>query len=763
VGVRSESIAFPRLRDRPVAEPGAIPAEPVPRRATGLEFLGEFARSGHRRPPSLIKRTDGQIVQLTPLLYEILRHIDGRRRYSEIAEAVGARIGKLVTADDIRGLTESKLRPLGLLDDADSATRLTKANPILALRLRLVLTNERITNGIASLFSWLFLPPFVIAFTIAFVTTIAWLLFDRGLAGAARHALYEPGLLLLIFALTTLSAGFHELGHAAACRYSGAKPGAMGVGLYLVWPAFYTDVSDAYRLSRGGRLRVDLGGLYFNAIFAVAALAAWMATRWEALLVVIALQGLQMLRQLIPLVRLDGYHILADLTGVPDLFAHIGPILRGLIPTRARRARAGALKPWVRFTVTAWVLAVVPLLATILVLLVITLPRLGATAWDSLGLRWTALAQDLERTRLTEAGTELLAIAALAIPVLSMVYLLARVVARITRKTWRKTDGKPVHRAVAVIVAAGLIAGLVTVWWPHGQYRPIRDNETGRLFAVPDGPWQVDDLARHVNETWALSAFAVEDAGGTSSRTLDRDSFLSEAVPPIPGTPVDLEGAQDPAFGFPLPAAPGEGDNQALAVNLKDGATLVEIALSLILSSDELVDNSNEAYALASCTRCATVAIAFQVIVIQGQPPTIVPGNVAAAINAECTVCLTYAEATQLVTHLVEPLSDEQVGELRATFKKLRRLKSKARKLGLNVIKARLDRLKAKVASVLGVGEDAMDEDVDATTQMDEHDPAASSSPSASPTTTENPSPSPSASPSESPSPSPSQEPSPSP
>ena len=34
----------------------------------------------------------------------------------------------------------------------------------------------------------------------------------------------------------------------------------MGAGLYLVWPAFYTDVTDSYRLGRAGRLRTDLGG-----------------------------------------------------------------------------------------------------------------------------------------------------------------------------------------------------------------------------------------------------------------------------------------------------------------------------------------------------------------------------------------------------------------------------------------------------------------------------------------------------------------------
>ena len=69
----------------------------------------------------------------------------------------------------------------------------------------------------------------------------------------------------------------------------------MGAGLYLVWPAFYTDVTDSYRLDRRGRLRVDLGGLYFNSIFALGTFGLWLVTGWDALLVLIPLQVLQML------------------------------------------------------------------------------------------------------------------------------------------------------------------------------------------------------------------------------------------------------------------------------------------------------------------------------------------------------------------------------------------------------------------------------------------------------------------------------------
>ena len=44
----------------------------------------------------------------------------------------------------------------------------------------------------------------------------------------------------------------------------GARPGRIGIGIYLVWPVFYTDVTDSWHLSETGRLRSDLGGVYFN-------------------------------------------------------------------------------------------------------------------------------------------------------------------------------------------------------------------------------------------------------------------------------------------------------------------------------------------------------------------------------------------------------------------------------------------------------------------------------------------------------------------
>src|SRR6185369_17477512 len=93
----------------------------------------------------------------------------------------------------------------------------------------------------------------------------------HGIAAGLRSAIYNPTLMLAVFASVIVATMFHEFGHASALRYHRGRPGVMGVGIYLVWPAFYCDVTDAYRLHRKARLHTDLGGVYFNAIFALLA------------------------------------------------------------------------------------------------------------------------------------------------------------------------------------------------------------------------------------------------------------------------------------------------------------------------------------------------------------------------------------------------------------------------------------------------------------------------------------------------------------
>ena len=688
------------------------------RRADGVQLIGEMEGSGYRTPPALARRSDGQTVQLTALLYAVLAALDGRRDPEAVAAAVRETTGRPVSPDNVTTLVD-KLRELGLAVRADGSEPVVRrSNPLLALRLKVAVTDPERTRRLTTPFARLFHPLLVVPVVLGFAAITVWVLVVKGLASATHEAFARPGLLLAILAVTILSGGFHEFGHAAAARRGGADPGVMGAGLYLVWPAFYTDVTDSYRLGRVGRLRTDLGGLYFNAIVVVATMGVWWATGYDAVLLVVATQILQMLRQLLPLVRFDGYHVLADLTGVPDLFARIGPTLRALVPWRETEPQARDLKTWARVVVTVWVLTVVPVLLGVVVLLVLTLPRIVGTALAAADAqRRMMLGGATGDPTLLESAGHAVSMVVVALPVLAIGYMLTRVVRQVGAATWRRTDGRPVRRALAVLLALALAAGLALAWWPQeDRYRPVQAWEGGTLgdavsLARPPAGYEVgargsgtiylpDGAEAPTRERPTLAAVLVPAGGGVT------DPAAGEAA--ATGTADleqgDVEQADDGTWIFPFdePLAPDAGDNQALATNTTDGTAAYSVAFALVWADgDQPLTNTNEAFAAASCDRCAAVAVAFQVVLVVGEANVAVPQNTAVSVNYDCTSCLTFSAAVQLFVTLDGPLSEESTARIEEIWAEAVTFGQDIGSVPLDQIQARLTDFEQQILAVI--------------------------------------------------------------
>src|SRR3954447_20305179 len=637
-------------------------------RAAGVELLGPVHGSGYRDGAALVRRADGQMVQLGPLMYGLLECIDGRRSLDELAAATSDRLGRRLDADQVRTLAE-KLAAQGLLSGTESAAP-PRANPLLALRWKVLVTNPAITRRVIAPFTFLF-RPWLLWPVLALFAAVCWfVLIDKGVAAATAEAFSSPGLLLLVFALAVLSAGAHELGHAAACRYSGAEPGGMGMGLYLVWPAFYTDVTDAYRLDPRGRLRVDLAGLYFNAVVAVLTMAVWLVVRRDALLLLVALQLLQMVRQLSPVIRADGYHILADTTGVPDLYAHIGPTMKRLLP--GGRRSPSALTGRARAIVTVWVLVVVPVLLSLMLGAVLLLPRLVTSAWESGRVISARLPDQFGSGDFLAGFAGLLQLLALLLPVLGSVLVTQRVLRSGVSKTRAWSAGRPGRRAVAVVAGAAVVAGLAWAWWPSGQYEPVRASDRGTLPSFVQMLGSPQTVVRSSSSPAPVLALAAIPQGGP---TADHPALFLIPGPdgdPATAVAVDDSSTVGASFPFRLPPAPGPGDTQALAVNTTDGGVVYDISYALITVDDGApVTNTNSAFALASCHGCTTVAVSFQVVLVVGQSDTIAPINAAGALNADCPACLTTAIAYQIVVTVSQEPSAELQAKLRAALGQL--------------------------------------------------------------------------------------------
>jgi putative peptide zinc metalloprotease protein len=444
----------------------------VPRLADGVELLGEYQDSGYSQPPSLVRRADGQVIQMSALLYRVACRIDGSRDPAVIAGLVSEDLGRSLTADQVRYLVTAKLLPLGVVAAEGAPAAAPKANPLLALRARGTLLSERAANAVGALLTPLFRWPVVAAMMVSLVAVDWWLFAVHGLGGGLRQVLRDPVDLLIVLGLSLVSTVFHECGHAAGCRYGGARPGKIGVGIYLVWPAFFTNVTDSYRLSRAGRLRTDLGGLYFNAVFMLALAGIYAATSSEVLLLVIAFTHLEMLEQLMPFVRFDGYFILSDLVGVPDLFARIAPVLHSAVSRgRHRDPRVTGMRRSARIAVTAWVLCVIPLLTFSIGYLVLYLPAVSRALWKSASLQAHLMTAAVHGHRYAIAAVDVIGIALVTLSLAGSLYIVTGLARRLTVFGRRWSAGRPARRLLAGAAGLAALAGLAAFWTLQGQFR----------------------------------------------------------------------------------------------------------------------------------------------------------------------------------------------------------------------------------------------------------------------------------------------------
>lgn len=128
-----------------------------------------------------------------------------------------------------------------------------------------------------------------------------------------------------------------------------------------------------------------------------------------------------------------------------------------------------------------------------------------------------------------------------------------------------------------------------------------------------------------------------------------------------------------------------------------------DLALGLRENDSDTVDESNDATAYATCDECRAIAIAFQVVIVQSRPSTVVPQNVALAVNEACSGCSSLAIAHQFVVGKGQPARITKSGrrQLRAVAGDLLALERSYKRYTDAEIQARADRDAAKVRAIL--------------------------------------------------------------
>lgn len=146
---------------------------------------------------------------------------------------------------------------------------------------------------------------------------------------------------LLSYLLLPLIGFFHEFGHATASLKLNIRPKEIGLGLFLVFPVFYTDVSDIWKINKWKRVIVNFGGIYFQIILScfLTVLLAFVNDLCvlSIILSMFTTNLLMMAYAAFPFFKNDGYWIYSDLFHIPNLSyrsRHCPIVLRKLISNR---------------------------------------------------------------------------------------------------------------------------------------------------------------------------------------------------------------------------------------------------------------------------------------------------------------------------------------------------------------------------------------------------------------------------------------------
>lgn len=369
-----------------------------PMRAPEVELVGRMPDTAFDEDHWLICYGDSHYIQATKLLYHVLLFCDGETPLEEIARRVSEEAGIDLTADQIRWLVENRLSTSGLLvmpapaesDPAPAAPEPdrpsngasdgTSTSPVqttapavkqqapvtkpqklrLGIRSRVPLLPYKYTAPITGVLQHLYWPPLMIAAAILALGINVWLFRTGEVLASVRTVLFTPELALLIFAIDLGMRLFHEFGHAAALRRAGVGYGTIGFAFLIIWPVFYTDVTHAYRLNRAQRIRVDMGGMYFQLYVIIGLYVAYMLTNQPVLILAILFTGISIIEQFTPLIRFDGYYAAADILGIPEPMSLIVPYVSDHLPWRRNQPkRLPPMRPFARIGYAVYLLLLI--------------------------------------------------------------------------------------------------------------------------------------------------------------------------------------------------------------------------------------------------------------------------------------------------------------------------------------------------------------------------------------------------------------------
>ncbi|MCP3166854.1 zinc metalloprotease [Myxococcus qinghaiensis] len=256
-------------------------------------------------PVYLMVSRKGRYLRLSESTYQLLRQLARGATFEQLANAIRQKTNQPITAGEVEAAYRRVAESIEKIDrEADK--------PVSGHWIRLSLLPAPLVARLASWLSPAFHPAAAAALLMGMLV-VKVLVVPRVAFHVAPEAFWM-GYLLFLGSLL-----LHELGHSSACAWFGTRPSDIGFTVYAIYPAFYSDVSSAWRLKRWQRVLVDLGGVYFQLLVGSVYAIAYLFHPWDPLQVALLLIWGSCLFSLNPILKFDGYWVVADALGVTNL------------------------------------------------------------------------------------------------------------------------------------------------------------------------------------------------------------------------------------------------------------------------------------------------------------------------------------------------------------------------------------------------------------------------------------------------------------
>lgn len=338
-----------------------------------------------------------QYFRFQPEQYKILNLLDGERSLEQIREEFHREFPTVrLTLEEVQNLI-TDLHRTGLVysNRAGQGTALIKQHrdkrkEKIKAAIRNILyvrtpgwDPERTLHAIYPFFRWMY-TPFGVFLAVA-ISLAAWTLLTvqfrefHGRLPEFKQFFGWPNLLYLWVVLGCAKI-IHEFGHGLTCKHFGGECHEMGMMFLVLSPCLYCDVSDSWLLrNKWARIMIGAAGMYIETLLSSLGIFGWWFSEpglfhYLCLNLFFVSTITTVIFNANPLMRYDGYYMMADLLEIPNLRPKADRLVRDTfawwclgIESRPDPFMPQTGKHWfILFAIAAWVYRWVVLFAILL-------------------------------------------------------------------------------------------------------------------------------------------------------------------------------------------------------------------------------------------------------------------------------------------------------------------------------------------------------------------------------------------------------------